>query len=109
MGWPADTSTGTGSSSSVTHAVRLVNATGAITVSDETLQCDSSAGAFTLTLPAASSCKGQRFAFKKISGDGNPVNVIGMIDGDGIVSIMAQYEALAVYSDGSAFFVLFRG
>ena len=63
------------------------------------------AGAFTVTLPAASGVTGKPFQVKKIDSSANAVTVDGdgaeTIDGAASEDLLSQYDCLEVTSDGT--------
>jgi hypothetical protein len=80
---------------------------------DETvILCDSSGGAFTVTLPAAASFTGKHYYIKKTSSDFSAVTIDGnaseTIDGQTTTTINTQYEAIKIVSDGSNWHILDR-
>lgn len=80
------------------------------TVSDKTILCDATSGAFTVTLPATQGLSGITYYIKKVDSSGNAVTIDGngseTIDGDTTVKITTQYEALLLQTDGSNWHVL---
>lgn len=114
MGWPADNSGGApapGTPTVVVQNVRTVAVSGNVLSSDATIRINGAS--ITLTLPPAASVTGQRFTFKKISADevADTIKCSGAetIDGDGLVQVMSQYEAVAMQSNGTSYDVLYRG
>ena len=67
---------------------------------DHTILANATGGDVDVTLPVASTIKGQIFIVKKIDSSGNAVNVSG--DG-GTISLTTQYDRAAVQSDGTDF------
>ena len=75
-------------------------------LSDSIVQCNTTGGAFTVTIPAASGNKGQVFRIKDSGGAGAANNITiatsgGNIDGAATATISTNYGKLTVYSDGS--------
>jgi len=85
----------------------VITVTAAKTLSfwERTVFLDSSGGAFTLTLPAAADAKGVPFLLKKIDSSANAITVSPNADGAS-QSLSAQYDALALMSDGSNYYKL---
>lgn len=109
MPWPADSNDAAASGGFIQN-IRTANVSGPVLLDDGTILVDTSAGNVVLTLPAASPSKGRRYTFKKVSSDANSFTVSGNVDGDATgVTVMAQYEAVAVNSNGTVYFVLYRG
>lgn len=80
---------------------------------DETIiPCDSSGGAFTVTLPAASGMTGKMLIIKKTSSDTNAVTIDGnsseTIDGATTTTVDTQYEAVHIACDGSNWHIVDR-
>lgn len=88
---------------------RVVTAADTVLAADELIIVDATAGAFALTLPPAASVSGRVFTVKKIdavaavalTGDGAE-----LIDGNNVSSMASQYDALAVYSDGTVWHII---
>lgn len=93
-------------------AVTSKTANYTVTTSDAIILCDSSGGAFTLTLPAASGNTGKVFQIKKtdssflavtIDGDGSET-----IDGATTTTVNTEGETLRIVCDGSNWQILER-
>ena len=71
--------------------------------------CDATAGAFTVTLPAAASSTNVRVTIKKTDVSANAVTVDGnaaeTIDGAATFSLPAQWDAVTISCNGTAWFV----
>lgn len=70
---------------------------------------DTTAGAVTITLPAASKSKDYSFTVKRITATANGVTVTatsGNIDGGASVTIGTQYKALTFKSDGTNYWII---
>jgi hypothetical protein len=95
---------------SVPMPIRTVTATAAAAASDRTILCDASAGAITLTLPAASTMAGRVLTVKKIDASANAVTIdpngVETIDGAATRTLSTQYASLTIHCDGSAWWVL---
>jgi hypothetical protein len=81
-----------------------------MTADDSFITCDTSGGAFTVTLPDALNVKGREFDIKKIDSSANAATLDGKgsqtIDGSITAVIQAQYESVTVISDGSTWHVI---
>lgn len=79
------------------------------TSSDYAILCDATSGAFTVTLPAAST-SGRVYAIKKIDSTGNAVTIDGngaeLVEGSANQTLDAQYEAVVIQSNGTAWFII---
>lgn len=79
---------------------------------DDVILCDSSGGAFTITLYASSGNSGRRLVFIKTSSDTNAITIDGnaseTINGNTTTTINTQYERLELICDGSNWFILKR-
>ena len=75
------------------------------TVADEIILCNSSSGAFTVTLPTAVANTGKQFVIKKIGTDYNNITVDGSgsetIDGATTYLLHLPKESVKIVSDGS--------
>lgn len=81
------------------------------TCADSTIYCDSSGGAFTVTLPAvATAPQGKRYTIKKYDSSANAVtvdaNASETIDGATTYSVATQYEYVTIENSGAAWFVV---
>ena len=80
--------------------------------SDDVVLGDSSSGAFTLTLPAASGSSGKVFHLKKTDSGSNAVTVDGnaseTIDGSADLKLSVQNDSVSIVSDGSNWKVVSR-
>lgn len=89
------------------YAGTVATKTGAYTatVSDFLILCDATSGAFTVTLPAASTQKGLMLTIKKIDSSANAVTIDGnaaeTIDGAATVSLASQYNSRTIVSSGA--------
>lgn len=74
-------------------------------LTDSVILCDSSSGAFTITLPTAVGNTGKVFTFKKINAVGNIVTIDGngseTIDGAATITFFTQWNMRQIISDGS--------
>lgn len=82
-----------------------------LTSSHQTILADATGGAFTLTLPAASTCSGRIYRIKRINSGANAVTVDGngseTIDGSLTAVFNAQYDGFTIQSNGTNWFILF--
>ncbi len=106
--WLDTATSGTGGSG-VLNVTSITGDT-TLTISETVVLCDATAGAITVTLPAASGNTGRRFFIKKIDSSANSVTIEGSgsetID-DGMTAIVdSQYETLAIVCDGSMWHVI---
>ena len=79
------------------------------TEDDNTILCDASGGAFTITLPAAAGVTGQRLTFVRTSSSGNVVidgNGAETINGAATKTITTQYGAITIQCDGTGWYIL---
>lgn len=85
----------------------IVNVTTTYTVADNVfyVRADATAGAFTVTLPAASSNEGRMLAVCKIDAGGNAVTVAASgsdtIQGSATISLAAQWNKALIISNGN--------
>jgi hypothetical protein len=81
-----------------------------ITGSDTVIFADASSGAVTITLPVASGLSGYRFYVKRIDNSANTVTIArsstDTIDGMTSFTMDMQYTAVALISNGSAWYIL---
>jgi hypothetical protein len=81
-----------------------------VTSSDTVVFADATSGSVVITLPAASGLAGYRFYIKRIDNAANTVSVArsgsDTIDGLTSLTLDLQYTALAVVSNGSAWYIL---
>ncbi len=79
-------------------------------ISDDVISCDSTGGAFTITLPTAASSTGHVFYIKKAITGGSPItvdaNASELIDG-ALTSVLAPAQpSLTIVSDGTGWLIL---
>lgn len=80
-----------------------------ITGQDDTILCDTSGGAFTLTIPAASTLPGKKFKIKKTSSaDANALTLSVTVDGTATPKLYAPYETWEIESNNSAWNLMQR-
>jgi hypothetical protein len=78
----------------------------AVAATDETVLCDATLGAITVTLPTATS--GRIVTVKKIDNSVNAITIdgdAGDIDGAGTQPLSAQWDALTMQADGTNWFI----
>ncbi len=77
---------------------------------DQTILCNASSGAFTVTLPASQGISGRTYRIKKTDSGGNAVTVDGnaseTIDGATTNSLGSQYDVIEIQCDGSNWHIL---
>ncbi len=91
------------------RACRTVTAAFTITLDDELILADGTAGAFAVTLPAARIAWGRTFVVKRTSAAGTiTVTAAGTatIDGIATYSLSVQYQSVSVQSDGVNWHIL---
>lgn len=80
------------------------------TTSDEVLLCDASGGAFSVTLPPAADATRKVLRIKKIDDSDNFLTVQASltetIDGRNTQILPTQYNAVAIVSNGTAWFIV---
>jgi hypothetical protein len=80
------------------------------TTSDYTIRCSASGGAFSVTLPAASTSTGLILVIKKTDATANAVTIDGnaseTIDGATTVAISTQYQSFTLQSNGVSWDIL---
>jgi len=98
-----------GTMETVARPVASKTANYTLTVADELVLVDATAGAVTVTLPAVSGLTGRRFWVKKVDASGNAVTLDGngaeTIDGSATYALAAQWDAVRVMCSGTAWFV----
>ena len=92
------------------RARRTLTASGNAVATDYLLLVDATAGAVTVTLPAAADSDGAYIITKKIDASANAVTVDGngaeTIDGAANIALAAQYDAVTVFCDGSTWWII---
>lgn len=90
--------------------VKSVSAAYTLDVSDTTLLCTATGGAFTVALPPAAQLKWRIFNVKKVDASANAVTIDPFgsetIDGAATLAVGTQYESAMFQSDGSNWHVL---
>ena len=85
--------------------------TSAITVSPlyRFLECDTTNGGFTVTLPDATRVHDMEISLKKVDATANVVTIAtlgGLIDGAATATIPAQWGSKTLYSDGDNWYII---
>ncbi len=92
------------------RARRTLTASGNAVATDYLLLVDATAGAVTVTLPAAADSDGAYIITKKIDASANAVtldaNASETIDGATTLPILAQYDAATLACDGTAWYIV---
>ena len=92
------------------YVTRSITATGSVNSTDYLILADATGGAITVNLPAVASSAGRGLVVKKTDARGNAVTLDGSgaetIDGAATQAIAAQYDALMVVCDGSAWWIV---
>lgn len=76
------------------------------TFADDIITMDATGGNRTVTLPTASTVKGQSFFVKKIDVSANTVTVVGTIDGVTNKVLSTQYQSVTVISNGTDYYIV---
>lgn len=75
-----------------------------VTTYDEFVNCDTTLGGFSVTLPTAIAASGKMLTVRKTSADLNLVTVLTvggqLINGSSTLEIVGQYTAIVLISDG---------
>jgi len=91
------------------HATAAKTGAYTVTAADGLVKCDTSGGAFTVTLPAAASSAGQKVTIKKTNIELNAVTIDGnaseTIDGATTIKLVYRYESVTLHCDGSNWYV----
>lgn len=96
----------------ITQSESVVTKTTAytLTVDDSVILCDASAGAFTLTLPAASTANGVVYRIKKIDSSFNAITIdpngTELIEGQATASLPFPSNAIDLVCNGTAWYAL---
>ncbi len=90
--------------------VKLVSLDYQMQTNDFTILVDSTAGAVAVTLPDASTCTQHIYNIKRVDTGGGGVSIISTDNIDGISpqTLAAQYDSIAVQSDGTTFWIIGR-
>jgi hypothetical protein len=67
--------------------------------------CDATAGAFTITLPPLAGHLDQRYLIKKIDSSGNPITVVGLIDGEPNQVLASQNDGMALAANAAGWWI----
>ena len=91
------------------QSIETVTTTATLDDTQSTVLADATGGAFTITLPAASSSTGRIYTIKKIDAtatvtvDGNASETI---DGATTNALATQYDSITIHCNGTAWFIL---
>jgi hypothetical protein len=89
---------------------KVVSKTASYTAADETIiLCDATAGAITITLPAASGVTSRIYTIKRTSASNNVIvdgNASETIDGATTKTLGSQYASITIVCNGSNWFIL---
>lgn len=88
------------------QGTRKLVAADVVEATDDTILCDATAGAFTVTLPLPAQVQFLRVTIKKIDASANAITLVGTIDGAVNPTLAAQYKAKTIQSDGLAWYTL---
>ena len=79
-------------------------------VDDNTILCNGTSAAFTITLPASSGNSGLKYNIKKTDSSVNAITIDGnaseAIDGNLTVSLSSQYDSYTIQCDGTNWYIL---
>lgn len=116
MTWPPDGTGGLGGAGSFAARTRTSATNTSFALSDGVIEANCTGGLRIFTLPTAASAfnngVGSIFTLKKIDASANvarlQANGAELIDGFNNTDLAAQYESIAVQSNGTSWDVLFR-
>ena len=88
--------------------IRSVSGDFTVTLDDDAVFVDATAGAITITLPDVRRASARRFYVKKVDASANVATVTSsaLIDGAATFLLNVQYESVTVVSDGATWWVL---
>ena len=88
--------------------IRSVSADFTVTLDDDAVFADATAGAITITLPDVRRASARRFYVKKVDASANVATVTSsaLIDGAATFLLNVQYESVTVVSDGATWWIL---
>jgi hypothetical protein len=94
-------------SGGTTGPTRAVATTDTATIADDLILANAAGGAFTETLPVASSCPGQEITVKRVNATNNVTvgSAGGTIDGASTCVLTAQWMAATFKSDGTNWYI----
>jgi hypothetical protein len=92
------------------RSVVTVNRSVELTPIHNTVLCNASSSAITVTLPLSSRSKGRVFDIKKIDSSGNAITLTPqtgeLIDGAASLSFTTRYQSYTIQSDGEDWYIL---
>lgn len=97
------------SNKSLTLPIKTVTTNAILGVLDYTVECDSTSGPITATLPNAATSKGRIYNIIKADNTGNSITIDGdgsNINGTGTKTLTTQYEKITIQSNGTNWVVL---
>lgn len=80
---------------------RQVLAHTTVLATDDTLVCDATGGAITVTLPLPDQVKFLKVSVVRINGGGNAVTLSGTVSGSVNPSLASQWASITIQSDGT--------
>lgn len=83
------------------QVTRHVIAATTITIQDDTIVCDATAGAFAVTLLPADQVQFLKISIKRINGGGNAITITGTVDGSVNPTLGSQWSSITIQSDGT--------
>ena len=108
--WRITSFVGTAAASTALLSVTQKTANYTLTLSDDVVECDSSGGAFTITLPVAATATGQVFYVKRTAPLGAPITVDAdsaeLIDGALTVVLPSGYISITLCSNGTGWIII---
>lgn len=78
-----------------------------VTTSDDIILCDTSGGAFTLTMPTEASASGREFLIKKTSSDFTALTINDDAASE-ITQIHTEGETVRIFTDGTSWYIIDR-
>lgn len=77
-----------------------------LTAAHTVVLCDTTTGAFNVTLPAAADNVGRLYFIKNIGSTGNAVTIVGNIDDSSSKILASRYAALTLVADATGWHIL---
>lgn len=87
-------------------SIRTLSSAETASILDETILCDASGGALTVTLPNVATCVGLTLTVKKIDASANAVTIGGVVDGTTNPTLAAQWNSMTMQSNGTQWYLL---
>jgi hypothetical protein len=75
------------------------------TSTDYAINCDASSGAFTVTLPTASTNTNQMIIIMKTDASANAITIGGTVNGVANRTLTTQYSSITIHSNGSTYYI----